>query len=114
MKNNLIGKLLGLAVAMTLSTLGQANAVELQPLGKILISVLGTSKAFQKKIGDAIYYYSKDASGKIDRVAFIEKNTWQDSSIHTWIVGVGPNGRVTRVVAQERPTPDSESSAESS
>jgi thiamine biosynthesis lipoprotein len=89
----------------------QARAVDLIPLNKALEGALGTSKAFRKTIGDATFFYSKDAAGRPARLAFIEHNTWQKSCSHTWVVGIDRAGRVVRVIAQEQQCPHAKPSA---
>lgn len=105
---------LALAAAILWSTLEQAHAVDLVPLGQALTKVLGTTKAFRKSISGATYFYSKASDGKADRVAFIEKNVWQKSCTHTWIVGVGRDGKVTSVIAQEQQCPHAKPAAAAS
>jgi thiamine biosynthesis lipoprotein len=85
--------------------LEQAHAVEIEPMGKALLAVLGTPKAFKKTVGDVSYYYSKNAAGKTDKVVFIQKNVWQKSCSHTWVVGVNKDGKITQIRAQEMQCP---------
>ena len=100
-----------LATAVAWATLEQAHAVDLVPMGKALVGVLGTPKAFKKVIGDATFFYSKDAAGKADKVAFVEHNVWQKTCTHTWIVGIDKSGKVSQVVAQEQQCPHAKPSA---
>lgn len=100
-----------LASALIWCSLEQARAVDLIPLGTALQGVLGTKSAFKKTVGDSTFFYSKDSAGRADRVAFIEKNVWQKSCTHTWIVGIGRDGKVTQVVAQEQQCPHAKPSA---
>jgi thiamine biosynthesis lipoprotein len=99
------------ASALLWATLEQAHAVELVPMGKALVGVLGTPKAFKKTVDDATFFYSKDAKGGMDKVAFIEKNTWQKQCTHTWIVGMGKDGKITQIVAQEQQCPHAKPAA---
>jgi thiamine biosynthesis lipoprotein len=100
-----------IATALAWCSLEQAHAVDLVPLGTALQTVLGTKSAFKKPLGETTVFYSKDKAGRADRVAFIEKNIWQKSCTHTWIVGIGRDGRVTQVVAQEQQCPHAKPSA---
>ena len=51
-----------LASAMLWASVEQAHAGDLVPMGKALVGVLGTPKAFKKTIGDSTFYYSKNAA----------------------------------------------------
>ena len=102
------------AMSLTWASLEKAHAVDLVPMGKALAGVLGTQKAFKKSIGETTFFYSKDGKGKADRVAFIEKNVWQNSCTHSWIVGIGKDGKVTQIVAQEQQCPHARPSSQAS
>jgi hypothetical protein len=91
------------------ATLEQAHAVDLVPMGQALIKLLGTPKAMTKKVDGATAVYAKDGKGKV--VAFIEKNVWNAQCDHTWLVGIGKDGKVTQVVAQNQQCPHAKPSA---
>lgn len=70
----------------------EAVAVEFEQLGKAVAGVLGTTKAFKKTIPSGKtkvdVFYSKDAAGKANKYAFIEKGIYEPNCTHTWVIGV--------------------------
>lgn len=69
--------------------LDTASAVEFQPLGSAVAKVLGTTKAFQKKLGGPqSVFYSKDPAGHVQYVAVVEKGIYEPACTHTWVVGL--------------------------
>lgn len=90
--------------------LQRADAVELEPLGKAVGAVLGTTKAFKKSIGGPggakDVFYAKDAKGKASKVAFVEKGLYPPNCTHTWVIGLDvATGKVTEVRATEMACP---------
>jgi hypothetical protein len=84
------------------ATLQQAGAVEFEPLGKALTTLLKTTKAFPKKakVGnkDAEAFYAKGSGGTPAAVAFDEKGIYEPNCTHTWAIGIDPkSGKVTQV-----------------
>jgi hypothetical protein len=94
-----------LAIAACWSLLEQAHAVEIEPLGKALAAALGTTKVFSKKIDGNAVYYSKNAAGKADRYAMVEKNIYPPNCSHTWVVGLDSAGKVTQIRVNEMGCP---------
>ena len=88
----------------------QVHAAEIEPMGKALAALLGTTKVFKKSLDvggrTADIYYSKSPQGKVERVAFIEKGIYEPNCTHTWAIGIAPaTGKVTEVRAIEMSCP---------
>ncbi|MGZ3694532.1 MAG: FMN-binding protein [Bdellovibrionota bacterium] len=86
----------------------QALAVTIQPKGKAIADVLGTSKdVSQKKLDhDQMVYYSKGSDGKAAKFAFVQEGLYPPNCTHTWIVGVdAASGKVTEVRPVEMSCP---------
>ncbi len=96
-----------LIVAITLSALiEKAQAVDIEPLATALLGVVGNPKVVKKTISGSTIVFAKNAKGKAEgTVAFIEKNLWGTNCTHTWIIGIGKDGKVTQVRAQEMSCP---------
>ncbi|RZA06532.1 MAG: hypothetical protein EOP11_10110 [Proteobacteria bacterium] len=87
-----------------------AHAVTIEPKGKALAAILGSTKVSQKKFkidgADTNVFYAKDAAGKASRLAFVQEGLYPPNCTHTWVVGVDPGtAAVTevRVVEMECP-----------
>lgn len=69
-----------------------AGAVEIEPLGKALTTILGTPKVSKKVIKvagkDVAVFLAKGADGKIKKAAFVEKGIYEPDCTHTWAVGI--------------------------
>ena len=88
----------------------QALAVEIEPLGKALSTILGSTKVSKKNVtvdGKPVgVFLAKDAAGKVSRAAFVEKGVYEPDCTHTWAVGIDPeNGSVTEVRMVEMKCP---------
>jgi hypothetical protein len=83
-------------------------------MGKSIMAMIGTKDATKKTFPGTTAIYDKKANGKPKVVAFVEKNTWQTTCAHTWIVGIGADGKVTQVVAQEQQCPHAKPAAAAS
>jgi hypothetical protein len=99
-----------LAIALIWLSMESALAVEVEPLGKAVMAVLGTSKAMKRTVpssaGETTVFVTKDASGKVSRAAFIQKGIYQPNCTHTWVVGIdGKSGKVTQVRVVEMSCP---------
>lgn len=95
-----------LGIAVLLLHLEQAIAVEFEPQGKALASVLGSTKVSAKTLGDTKFFYTKDANGKPARVAVIETGIYEPNCTHTWAIGLnGSTGAVTDVRVIEMSCP---------
>ncbi len=95
-----------LSTAMVLMHLEQAVAVEIEPQGKALAAVLGSTKVSAKSVGDTKFFFTKGANGKPTRVAVIEKGIYQPNCTHTWAIGLdGRTGAVTEVRVVEMSCP---------
>jgi hypothetical protein len=93
------------AIALWL-TIESAQAVQIEPLGKALKTLLRTAKVFRKSEGNQTLFYSKTSNGKPERVAFIEKGIYQPNCTHTWAIGIDPSsGKVTEVRPVEMSCP---------
>lgn len=90
-------------------TVEQSMAVEIEPMGKALVKILGTTKVFRKNLKvdgkDVSLFYSKDGAGKPAQVAFIEKGIYEPNCTHTWAIGVDPKGAVSEVRVIEMSCP---------
>jgi hypothetical protein len=89
---------------------GIAFATEFQPLGQAVAASLGTKSAFKKSFafeGKPLdVFYSKDAAGKANKYAFVQKGIYAPNCTHTWIVGVdAATGKVTGVEVVEMACP---------
>ena len=79
-------------------TMEQAKAVEIEPMGKAIMAVLGTPKAQKKVDGTTTIFYAKDANGHVTTAAFIQSGIYEPNCGHKWVVGIdGKTGRVTQV-----------------
>lgn len=99
MKKNPASPLSVLLVAgLTWAAAETAHAATIEPVGKAVMAILGTPKAFSKTLDGTQIYYSKGANGKADKVAFIEHGTYQPDCSHTWAVGIdAATAKVTEV-----------------
>jgi hypothetical protein len=94
------------AVCALLFLLEQANAATFEPKGKAIGDVLGTSKAFSKKVGSDTVYYAKGGDGKATKLAFVQEGLYKPNCTHTWVVGVdASSGAVTEVKPVEMSCP---------
>jgi FAD:protein FMN transferase len=79
-------------------TMEQAKAVEIEPMGKAIMAVLGTPKAQKKVDGTTTIFFAKDASGHVTKAAFIQSGVYEPNCGHKWVVGIdGKTGKVTQV-----------------
>jgi hypothetical protein len=95
---------------LTWAVIENASAVEIEPMGKAVGTLLGTTKAFKKTLNDGTsnvdVYYSKGADGKAAKVVFIEKGLYPPSCTHTWAIGMdAATGTVTEVRPLEMACP---------
>ena len=103
MKKDLTSKLtVFAAVTLTCMHIEMARASELEPMGKAIASILGTTKAFKKVLNDGNsnvdVYYSKGANGKAEKVVFIEKGLYLSDCTHAWAIGLNAaTNKVTEV-----------------
>jgi hypothetical protein len=76
-----------------LTTSSFAYAVEVEPAGKAISTILQTTKAFKKTEtvdGKPVsFFYSKD--GKAKELVFIEHGTYDLNCTHTWAIGMDPS-----------------------
>jgi hypothetical protein len=72
--------------ALTLVLEG-AWAQEFEKLGTALAKALNSKTVFQTTQGPKAYY-TKDATGKAMRVAFIQKRVYQPNCTHTWVISL--------------------------
>ena len=77
-----------------------AQAVELEPMGKAVAALLGTTKAFKKTLGDTPVFYAKGPDGKATKVVFIQKGIYQPDCTHTWAISLDA---ATQTVSEVRP-----------
>ncbi len=101
MKKNVKPLALSLVAAGAIPT-PSAQAVEFEPMGKALTTLLKTTKVSKKSFTfegrDTPVFYSKDASGKVTSVAVLEKGIYEPNCTHTWAIGLDPtSGAVTEV-----------------
>jgi len=87
-----------------------AWAVEIEPLGKALSTILGSTKVSKKnlKVGskEVPVFITKNSSGKVERAAFVEKGVYEPDCSHTWAIGIDPeDGKVTEVRVVEMKCP---------
>jgi hypothetical protein len=82
------------AFALILS-IESARATEFEPMGKAVAGLLGTTKAFKKVVAGSngvdastTVFVSKDASGRADKLVFIERGIYQPNCSHTWAIGI--------------------------
>jgi hypothetical protein len=89
-------------VALFCLTSLPALAVEIEPAGKAISAILQTTKAFKKTMqvdGKPVsFFYSKDASGKVAEVVFIEHGTYEPNCTHTWAIGMNPDSQTVTEV----------------
>jgi hypothetical protein len=72
-------------------------AVDIEPMGKAIGALLGTTKQVQKKtFGKQLAFFSKDASAK-GKAVFIENGVYEPNCAHTWAVGIDGAGKVQGV-----------------
>src|ERR1700730_18214463 len=88
----------------------EAMAVQFEPKGKAIAAVLGTKSAFQKKLQSdgktETVFYSKGASGKAEKFAFVQEGLYPPNCTHTWIVGVdAAKGSITELRPVEMSCP---------
>lgn len=75
-----------------------ARAVEFEPLNKALLAVLGTPKVQKKTYGPSQVFYSKNAAGKPDKLAVVEKGMYEPNCTHTWVIGLDSKStKVTQI-----------------
>jgi hypothetical protein len=94
-----------IAVLALWAALESAHAVEIEPKGKALKALLGTTQVKRKvvKVGgeDTEVFYTKD-KGKL---AFIQKGLYEPNCTHTWAVGATPAGKITSIRVIEMSCP---------
>ncbi len=91
MKLNIFSK--AVVISAIFAQVEYASAVEFEKLGNAVASALGTKSVFQgsatvdgKKVD---YFYSKNAAGKPENYAFIQKELYQTGNCtHTWVMSV--------------------------
>ena len=90
MKKNVTSTLL--VAALTWMSVERVTAAEIEPMGKAIGSLLGTTKAFKKVLndgnGNVDVFYDKGANGKATKVVFIEKGIYKPDCTHTWAIGL--------------------------
>lgn len=101
--------LAGAALVMELSRMS-VYATEFEPLEKAVAEALGTKSSFKKSFafeGKRLdVFYAKDAAGKANKLAFVQKGVYEPNCTHTWIVGVDPSsGSVSEVRVVEMSCP---------
>jgi thiamine biosynthesis lipoprotein len=108
MKKNLTSTLSSLAViSLVWLNIESARAVVIEPLGKAVGTILGTTKAQQKTLkgtdGENVtVLYSKENH----RAAFVQKGLYKPDCTHTWAVGIDMStGAVTEVRVVEMACP---------
>jgi len=79
-----------------------SSAVEFEPMGKALTSLLKSTKVSKKNVvldgKDTPVFFAKDGNGKITSLAVIEKGIYEPNCTHTWAIGIDPTqGTVTEV-----------------
>lgn len=78
----------------TLLTLkvGTVNATEFEKLGDAIAKSLGTKQVFKSSVAvgkeTVTVFYSKNASGKAEKMAVLQNGLYEPNCTHTWIVGV--------------------------
>ncbi len=83
-----------------------AQSSEFMPLKTALSKALGTTKAFQKKIGTDNVYYAKDSAGKPTKLAIVQKGLYKPDCTHTWVIGMNANdSTVDQVLVVEMKCP---------
>jgi hypothetical protein len=99
----------GLAGLVLVLRVEAVSAVEIEPLGKAVAGLLGTTKAFKKTEtvdGRSVtVFYSKGSDGKAARMAFIEQGVYAPDCSHRWAVGINEKGAVTGVRVLEMSCP---------
>jgi thiamine biosynthesis lipoprotein len=111
MKKNLTSTLSTLLVAsLTWLSVESARAVVIEPLGKAVANLLGTTKAMTKTLqspsGAVTVYYAVGSDGKANKVVFIQKGLYKPDCTHTWAVGMNPaTGKVAEVRVVEMACP---------
>jgi hypothetical protein len=82
----------------------QASAVEIEPMGKAVGTLLGTTKGVKQKKtkldGRDIWVFY--AGGK---AAFIDKAVYPPDCTHTWAIGVDGEGKITEIRVIEMKCP---------
>lgn len=85
-----------------LALIRQTEATEFEPLGKSVAAALGTTKAFKKTMAvgkeKVDVFYSKDAKGKADKLAIVQKGIYEPNCTHTWVVGMDAKKAVVEQV----------------
>ena len=89
---------LAIAIGVLLLRIESLSAAEFQPLGKAVGSALGATVGVQKStvIVDGkpqAYFFTKDAAGKPQQLAFVQKRIYPPNCTHTWVVGVGAKSK---------------------
>ena len=82
------------------------HAAEFAKLGDAIAAALGTTKAFQKKLGSETLYFSKDPNGQPQTYAVIERGVYEPNCTHTWVIGLKAKDRTVssiRVVEMSCP-----------
>lgn len=76
-----------------------ARATEFEKMGNAISKALGTTKAFKTthtlKTEPITVFYSKDASGKAEKLAIVEKRLYEPNCTHTWVIGL--NAKTAKV-----------------
>ena len=74
--------------SLLLLQLQAVQATEFESLKTALTKALGTSKAFQQKVGKDTVYYSKGADGSPKNLAVVKKALYKPDCTHTWVIGL--------------------------
>lgn len=90
--------------ALVWIAVNSASAAQIEPVGKAIATLLGTTKAVRKSLNDGKssvdVFYSKGPDGKPAKAAVVEKGVYQPDCTHTWAIGVDPK---TATVTEVRP-----------
>lgn len=85
-------KLISIAFLVSLD----AGCVEFEPVNQAIAKALGSRKAIKKTVSRNLasknmkheYYVTKDKSGKMESMAFIQSGIYEPNCTHTWVVAL--------------------------
>jgi thiamine biosynthesis lipoprotein len=114
MKKNLTSTLSSvIVISLTWLNIETSRAATIEPLGKAVAALLGTTKAVSKTLKggdadgkDATVFYTKGNNGAADKVVFIQHGLYKPDCTHTWAIGMNASkGTVSEVRVIEMACP---------